>query len=157
MPDSHLTPSSGAGFEEVLAELLLREEAGESADLEQYALRFPDLAERLRTFFRNRKRFDLAVGDVLTPEGRANRDTVHGGAAATLVASPTPFASGTPFGPYELLQELGRGGMGVVYRARHRELSHEVALKVIRTDRLAGMPAEERRRWLERFRREAQL
>jgi WD40 repeat protein len=54
-----------------------------------------------------------------------------------------------PFGPYDLLAEIGRGGMGVVYRARHRGLNRTVALKVI----LAGEHAAED--FIERFRREA--
>jgi O-acetyl-ADP-ribose deacetylase (regulator of RNase III)/tRNA A-37 threonylcarbamoyl transferase component Bud32 len=47
---------------------------------------------------------------------------------------------------YEVLKEVGRGGMGVVYKARHRALDHHVAIKVMRP----GAPAE-------RFLREAQL
>lgn len=36
-----------------------------------------------------------------------------------------------PIGPYDVLEELGRGGMSVVYRARHRDTGLEVALKVV--------------------------
>jgi eukaryotic-like serine/threonine-protein kinase len=57
---------------------------------------------------------------------------------------------GRPFGEYDLLEEIGRGGMGVVYRARHRALQADVAIKLIRGSQLAA--ADELRRFYQEAR-----
>lgn len=72
-------------------------------------------------------------------------------------AAGLPAKAGTPvvegariFGAYDLLEVIGTGGMGVIWRARHRQLNRVVALKMIR----AGLLATEDDK--KRFRAEAE-
>jgi serine/threonine-protein kinase len=65
-------------------------------------------------------------------------------------ADPAELPS-AQFGKFDLLRELGKGGMGVVYLARQRDLGRLVALKLIRGSQLASTEQ------LERFQAEARM
>src|SRR5438105_15275676 len=54
-------------------------------------------------------------------------------------------------GPYIVLDRLGEGGMGMIYKARHQHMQRVVALKVIRKEKLATPDA------VQRFYQEVQL
>ncbi len=114
----------------VYHEFALRQELGESLDWEEYVRQFPEQAARLGRL----RMADQIVGEALVPAGSG-----RGRAAAC--------------GEYEILGEVGHGGMSVVLKARQRSLDRVVALKMLWISRIGEAASEEER---QRFHKEAQ-
>ena len=78
------------------------------------------------------------------------------------LTSPIRLALGTDETPpilsqYGELEEVGRGGMGIVYRSTHKRMQRVDAIKVIRPDRLTGVSFDTVKQMQHRFEREVRL
>jgi serine/threonine-protein kinase len=114
-------------LDEILAGYLRAAELGEAPDAGALLACNPDLAPELAAFFANEKRIDRLASPLRQ---------LHRNMAA---ASP-----GQIIGNYEIIEEIAHGGMGVVYRARQRNVSRIVALKMLRSGPIAS-PSERHR------------
>jgi serine/threonine protein kinase len=108
----------------IYGEFLLREQLGEKPTLDEYRQRFPTVADALS----RQVEVHLALGEMKSESSHLSSGMTIGN--RTRPSRPTD--SGTPkIAGYELFEEIGRGGMGVVYRARQLSVDRIVAVKVM--------------------------
>eukprot|EP00913_Durusdinium_trenchii_P019522 g18352.t1 len=135
--------------DELLAELLDQMvegiRTGDATGPESLIAAHPELEHELRELWVTAQIAEecASIDDVFPPADAA-AEVVPGGDAHVEQVSPDGFDD------YELQEEIGRGGMGVVYRARQKSLGRDVALKMILQSELASEID------LKRFRSEAE-
>ncbi len=99
-------------------------EAGQVPNRRELLDRNPEHAEALQTFFADFDRMDR-VASPLRIAGEIDETAALDGNGLTHLPTLRYF------GDYELLEEIARGGMGIVYKARQTSLNRMVALKMI--------------------------
>jgi predicted Ser/Thr protein kinase len=115
----------------LLCELTDRVQRGETVDLDAECRAHPALAEELRRLWGA-----VLIADVAGSDSQQALET-------PALPDDLPVLP-CRVGDYELLEEIGRGGMGVVYRARQISLQRDVALKMILRGQLASDADRER-------------
>jgi serine/threonine-protein kinase len=139
-------------FEEAVWAYLQARESGQRADTQEWLARYPEVAAELASFFAAQEELDrLAAPLRVPPSDTKDSSTADQERTDQGTGSTGPDSFPRTLGDYELLGELGHGGMGTVYQARQRSLNRLVAVKVIRAGELAN--SEDVRR----FRNEAEM
>ncbi|MEZ6138425.1 MAG: serine/threonine-protein kinase [Pirellulaceae bacterium] len=138
-------------LEQVLAEVVQSCEVGRPLQAEELYRVYPQYAAELAEFLAANERFMVAAAAARTELASIPVESSQDDSTASIAVGES-LALHPPriFGEYEIVEEIDRGGMGVVYKAVHVHLGRTVALKLIRSGELAS---EEEK---ERFRSEAE-
>jgi eukaryotic-like serine/threonine-protein kinase len=136
-------------LDQAIALYLEAVDAGEPPDRVDFLARHPDLATELCSFFADEDRFKGTASSFFPRDPHSgNRSSMPTFDSGQLNRE---IKAGTEFGDFELLEEIATGGMGVVFKARHKKLNRIVALKTIRLS--AKKPGADA---IQRFRIEAE-
>jgi WD40 repeat protein/tRNA A-37 threonylcarbamoyl transferase component Bud32 len=141
-----MTESSlNAQLEAILHSYLQAVDKGEHPDRDALLRQHPDLANELRAFFTDQAKMERVA--LALNQGHVNDITIGAEETSNAGNGRTRIRY---FGDYEILEEIARGGMGVVYKARQVSLNRIVAVKMILAGELAS-PAD-----VQRFKTEAE-
>ncbi len=132
-------------LESILHAYLEAADAGQPPDRDELLRRHPELAGELRAFFADHEQMERFARSMHKVQVGVPTIGADGSTDAADARARIRY-----FGDYELLEEIARGGMGVVYKARQVSLNRIVALKMILAGQLAS-PAE-----VQRFHAEAE-
>jgi hypothetical protein len=127
----------------LIAEFILASERGDAHDPAEWLARHPEHASDLAAFLADLGRFGSFLGLSQCPDLEVTTDLSRAGPRAG------DAEDGERFGRYELLGELGHGGMGTVHRARLTGTSLIVALKEVRLTGSGAFTAEQFRSEIE--------
>ena len=124
-------------LEQLVDQFVARSRKGDTPSISGYVAEYPEYAEQIEQLFPA-----VAMMEQLRVEAEVERESNSRNAAN--------WESPKRIGDFDIIREIGRGGMGVVYEAEQRSLARRVAVKVL------PMPGSVSKQRLVRFQNEAQ-